>query len=71
MGTPADFWIVLAAIAAWSAVLVVIALFADRAAKFPGPKFLGPKFLGPKFLGAEFPGAKFTDPRLTPGLTED
>jgi hypothetical protein len=36
MGTPADFWIVLAAIAAWSAVLVVIALFADRAAKFPG-----------------------------------
>jgi hypothetical protein len=39
--------------------------------KFLGPKFLGPKFLGPKFLGAEFPGAKFTDPRLTPGLTED
>jgi dolichyl-phosphate-mannose--protein O-mannosyl transferase len=33
MGTPADFWIVLAAIAAWSAIVLVVALFADRTAR--------------------------------------
>jgi hypothetical protein len=33
MGTPADFWIVLAAIAAWSAIVLLVALFADRTAR--------------------------------------
>ncbi len=44
MGTPADFWIVLAAIAAWSAILVIVALFADKGAKFTGAKFSDARF---------------------------
>ena len=44
MGTPADFWIVLAAIAAWSAILVIVALFADKRATFTDTKFTDADF---------------------------
>ena len=34
MGTQADLWTVAGAIAAWLAIIVVVAMFADKAATF-------------------------------------
>jgi hypothetical protein len=59
MGMPADFWIVLAAIAAWSAILLVIALFADNAAKFSGPGLLWRKLSWRKLSRRKFSWARF------------
>jgi hypothetical protein len=53
MGMPADFWIVLAAIAAWSAILLVIALFADNAARLSGRRLPRRKFSWTKFRGVK------------------
>jgi hypothetical protein len=36
MGTATDLWISVASIAVWLAIIVVVAIFADRAATFHG-----------------------------------
>ena len=59
MGILADFWVVLAAIAAWSAILLVIALFADNAARLSGPAWPWRKLSGRKFSWTRFRGVKF------------
>jgi hypothetical protein len=59
MGILADFWVVLAAIAAWSAILLVIALFADNAARLSGPGLLWRKLSWRKFSWTRFRGVKF------------
>ncbi len=36
MGTATDLWIAIASIAAWTAILIAVATFADKAASFNG-----------------------------------
>jgi hypothetical protein len=36
MGTQADLWIMAASIVAWLAIIVIVAMFADKAATFHG-----------------------------------